>query len=84
MRPASLPRVLAFAVLPDNHPVQVSGLAIAQRGLRTREDPSGPDVSVLLEGLADGEAQAPERDMIGDIYQSTSQSVTHHHQILHL
>ena len=63
--PPALARVLALRVLAHDHPVQVARLAAPQRRLRAAEDLGRPHVRVLLEGLADGQAEAPERDVIG-------------------
>lgn len=68
VRAPALPGVLAFAVLADDHPVQVAVVAFAEGGLRASEDAGGPDVGVLLERLADGEAEAPEGDVVGDVW----------------
>jgi len=56
---ASVAGVFAFGVLADDHPVQVSDLAVAERGLSSAEDFGGAYIGVLLQGLADGEAEAP-------------------------
>lgn len=67
MAAASLAGILAFGILSDDDPVQVAGSAFPQRGLRASEDLCGPDIGILLEGLTDGQTQAPEGDMVGDI-----------------
>lgn len=67
MAAASLARVLAFGILSDDDPVQVAGCALSQRGLRAAEDLCRPDIGILLEGLTDGQAQAPKGDMVGNI-----------------
>lgn len=59
VRAASLAGVLALAVLADDDPVQVAGAAVAQRRLGATEDLCRSDVGVLLEGLADGQAESP-------------------------
>ncbi|KAI9903736.1 hypothetical protein N3K66_000265 [Trichothecium roseum] len=63
----ALARVLALAVLAHDDPVQVAGGAVPERGLRAGEDAGGTHVGVLLEGLADGQAEAPEGDMVRNI-----------------
>lgn len=68
VRATPLPRVLAFTVLAHNHPVETAHRAVAQGGAGAAEDPGRAHVSVLLEGLADGEPQAPEGNVIGDVY----------------
>lgn len=60
-------RVLAFAVLPDDHPVQVARGTFPEGGFRAPEDAGWAHVSVLLEGLADCETETPEGDVVGDV-----------------
>ena len=67
VRSATLPGVLAFAVLADNHPVEVAGLALAQRRLSPAEHSGRTHVGVLLQRLADGQTETPEGDVIRDI-----------------
>jgi hypothetical protein len=67
VRAAALAGVLAFAVFADDDPVEIARLAVAQRGLGALEDACWSHVGVLLEGLADGEAKTPERDVIRNI-----------------
>lgn len=67
VRPAALAGVLALAVFADDDPVEVAGAAVLQRGDGAPEDAGGADVGVLLEGLADGEAEAPEGDVVRDV-----------------
>lgn len=68
MRASTLTSVLAFAVLTDNHPIKVSDITVAQGRLCAAEDTRGTHIGVLLEGLADGETEAPEGDVVGNIY----------------
>lgn len=67
VRTTALTGVLAFAVLADDDPVEIASLAVSQRGLSTLEDSCWAHVGVLLEGLADGEAKTPERNVIRNI-----------------
>lgn len=67
MRAATLAGVLALAVLTNNNPVKVTVLAVAQRRLSAAEDSCWADIGVLLEGLANGQAETPQRDVIGDV-----------------
>ena len=67
VRASALSCVLAFAVLAHNHPVQRARGAVSQGRFGAAEDLGRTDVGVLLEGLADGEAKAPEGDVIGDV-----------------
>ena len=68
VRATALSGVFAFAVLTDNYPVQISCLTVAQGRLGATHNTCGTDVGVLLEWLADGEAQTPERNVIRNIY----------------
>lgn len=52
VRATTLPGIFALAVLADDDPVEVAGLAIPERRLGTGQDASGTHVGVLLEGLA--------------------------------
>lgn len=67
MRAPALPGVFAFGVFADYHPVEVSAGAGAEGGGDAAEDAGGAHVGVLLEGLAEREAEAPEGDVFGDV-----------------
>lgn len=64
---ATLARILAFTVLADNDPVEISNVAVAEGRLSTPEDSSGADVGILLEWLADSQTKAPEGDVVRNI-----------------
>ena len=68
MRAAALAGILALGVLADDDPVEVAGVGVAEGGGDAAEDFGGADVGVLLEGLANGEPEGPERYVVGDIY----------------
>jgi hypothetical protein len=55
-----LTSVLALGVLADDDPVEVAVGGVAEGRLSATEDLCGADVGVLLKGLADCEAEAPE------------------------
>ena len=55
--PPSDTGVFALRVLADDDPVQVPGAPIPQGAPDARQNPGGTDVGVLIEALADGEAQ---------------------------
>src|SRR5690606_35166561 len=59
-------RVLALAVLPDDHPVQLGLVGPAQRGDDAGVEAHRAHVGPLVEALADGQAQAPQADVVGD------------------
>jgi hypothetical protein len=59
--------VLAFRVLAHDHPVEVVRAAALQRRVDAGQDARRPNVRVLVEPLADLQAQAPERDVVGDV-----------------
>ncbi len=60
--------VLALGVLAHHHPV--NPLASAQGARHPRQHARRPDVGVLIEPLADGEPQAPQRDVVGHLLAS--------------
>ena len=67
MRPAAMAGIFALAVLPHDHPVQIAGAAIAQRRRDARQNLGGPHVGILVEALADRQAQPPQADMVRHI-----------------
>lgn len=64
VRTASLASVFTLAVLTDYHPVEVAGSAVSKRRPGAKKDASWTNIGVLLEGLANGEAQLPQGDMV--------------------
>ena len=64
---SALAGVFTFGVFADDDPVEVTGARIAERGGDAAQDFGGADVGVLLEGLADGEAEGPEGYVVWDI-----------------
>src|SRR5688500_2261112 len=58
-------RVLAFGVLAHDHPVDF--ICILHVTLNSRKKARGPHIGVLVEALADRQAQTPERDMVGHV-----------------
>ena len=52
--------IFAFRVLADDDPVQVPGSPVPQGAQDTRQDAGGPDVCILIESLADGQAKSPK------------------------
>ena len=58
----------AFGVLADYYPVKGAGGTVPEGGRGAPEDPRGPHDGILLEGLAEGEAEAPKGDMVWDIW----------------
>jgi hypothetical protein len=59
--------ILAFGILPDDHPVKVADSDVTQRRGDAGNDPGWTDVGVLVEPLADRQAQAPQGDMIRNV-----------------
>ena len=70
MGTAALAGVFAFAVFTDDDPVEVAGAAVLEGRDCAPKDAGGADISVLLEGLADGKAEAPEGDVVWDVCSS--------------
>ena len=67
MDAAAAAGIFAFGILTHDHPVEIAGTGMAQRRGDAGQDPGRPDIGVLVKALADREAQAPQRDVIGDI-----------------
>lgn len=76
MAASALPGILALRVLTDNDPVEITGAAIPQGRLGPSEDLGRPHVGVLLERLADRQAEAPERDVVRDVYRLVSKDLS--------
>ena len=67
MHPPAGAGVLAFGVLAHHDPIQVARLDGAERARHPGQEARRADVGVLIEALTDREAQAPERDVVGDV-----------------
>jgi len=65
---AAVAGVFPLGVFTHDDPVEFFSVFLAggERGGDAVEDAGGADIGVLLEGLANGEAEAPERDVVGD------------------
>ena len=59
--------ILAFGVFADDDHVDVAGVAVGERGVDAIEKDGRADVGELVEAAADGEEQAVEGDVVGDI-----------------
>ena len=68
MAASALAGVFAFGVLADYDPVEGSAGAVAQGRCDAAQDAGGAHIGVLLEWLAEGEAETPEGDVVGDIW----------------
>jgi len=58
-------RVFALGVLAHDHPIDVA--PAIERRLDARQHPRRPHIGVLIEALADRQAQAPERQVVGHV-----------------
>ncbi len=67
MRTTADAGIFALAVLAHDHPVDGTAELRPQRARQAGQQARRPDVGVLIEALADGEAQTPERDVVGQI-----------------
>jgi hypothetical protein len=67
MHPPAAAGIFTFGVFTHDHPVEVAGPGMPQRRGDAGQDPGRPDVGVLVKALADRQAQAPQRDVIGNI-----------------
>ena len=61
---AAVARIFAFRILPDDHPIEVSGPLPAQWSRNSRQYPRRTNICVLVKALADPQAKAPKGDMI--------------------
>lgn len=68
MRAPSLPGILPFGVLAHEEPVYVAGEGVREGGFGSRKGADGADIGVELEGRADCEEEAPEGDVVGDVW----------------
>jgi hypothetical protein len=59
--------VFALGVLAHDDPVQVIGTAALERAVDAGQDARRSHVGVLVEALADLQAQAPQRDVVRDV-----------------
>ncbi len=59
--------IFALGILADDDPVELRPGDVAQRRGDARQDAGRAHIGVLVEGLADGEPQAPERDVVGNV-----------------
>ena len=64
---SALAGVFAFGVFADDDPVEVARVGVAEGGGDAAQDFGGAEVGVLLQRLADGEAEGPERYVVWDI-----------------
>ena len=64
MGAAALAGIFALAVFPHDHPVECTRCAIPQWRAQAGQHARRPHIGVLVEALADGEPQAPERDVV--------------------
>nr|GEU28650.1 HTH-type transcriptional regulator PtxR, putative [Tanacetum cinerariifolium] len=60
-------RIFAFRVFAHDHPVQVFRLAALQGAVDAGQDAGRAHVGILVEALADFQAQAPQGDMVRDV-----------------
>jgi hypothetical protein len=67
VRPATYAGVLTFRVFAHDDPVQVFRRATLERAIDSRKNACWAHVGVLIESLANFQAQTPERNVIGDI-----------------
>ena len=67
MRAATLARIFALGILAHDDPIKVFCRNIPQRPGDAGQDARRAHIGVLIEALADGEPQAPERDVVGHV-----------------
>ncbi len=67
VHPAPDAGIFALGILAHDHPVELAAIHVAQRRGDPRQHAGRAHVGVLIEGLADGEPKAPERDVVGNL-----------------
>jgi hypothetical protein len=67
MGTAALSGVFSFAVFPYDNPIKIFGAAITEGRVQPAQDTGRAHIRVLVEALADGEAQPPKSHVIGKI-----------------
>ncbi len=67
VRAPAVAGIFALAVLAHDDPVDAAGRDGAKRRLDPRQEPRRAHIGVLVEALADGEAQAPQGQVVGQI-----------------
>jgi hypothetical protein len=67
MHPPADARVLALGVLPDAHDLDVRRPLSTQRALDTGHQANWAQVHVLVEHLADGQQEAPQRYVVAHV-----------------
>src|SRR6188768_4067620 len=95
MNTAANAGVFSFRIFPDNDPIKLGSGYMAQRAGDARKDAGRTNVRVLIQRLADREAQSPKRNMVGDVGRPNSAEIDrvelaqlfdaigrHHHAVL--
>ena len=59
--------VFTFGVLTHDHPIELTGFAIAQWRFNAGKNAGRAHVSVLIKALTDFETQAPQRNVIWNV-----------------
>jgi hypothetical protein len=67
VRAAAAAGIFAFGVLAHDDPVEIADADIAQGRGHARQNLGRTDIGVLIKALADRQAKAPQRDVVGDI-----------------
>ena len=67
MHPAANSGVFALGVLAHDDPVEFVAVDVSKRGRDPRQHAGRAHVRVLIEGLTDGKAQAPQGNVVGNV-----------------
>ena len=59
--------IFTFGVFPDDNPIEIIGSDTGEGPLNTWKQAGRANIGVLIEGLADLQAQAPQGDVVRDI-----------------
>jgi len=68
VRTAALTCIFAFGVFANDDPIEVARATVFERRGGAPEDFCGAHIGVLLEWLADCEAETPEGNMVWNVY----------------
>ena len=63
-----MPCVFSFTILADDNPVKVFGTTVLERRVYATEDAGRTYVNVLIQHITNGENEAPQGDMVRDVY----------------
>lgn len=75
VRAAALAGIFTVRIFTHDHPVEILGGDARERAHDAWQNAGGADIGILVEGLADREAQAPQRHVVGNVWSSDGAEV---------